>query len=138
MSRLQATVASRLDVAQSDLKCLQRLQDAGPVAPSALAELTGHTKGAVTGMIDRLEAAGFVERTSDPSDGRRRVVRPVRRVLSRRLGPLEAKLGAAFETIGRDFTNAELKIVARYLARAVEELDSLAAELEASGTSTNP
>ena len=130
MSRLQATVAARLDVAQSDLKCLQRLQDAGPSTPAALVELTGHTKGAVTGMIDRLEAAGFVERTTDPNDGRRRVVRPLRQMLSRRLGPLERKLGGAFETIGADFSPAELEVVARYLDRSVEVLDALAAGLE--------
>ena len=41
-----------------------------------LGELTGLTTGAVTGIIDRLEEAGYVRRTNDPKDRRRTIVEP--------------------------------------------------------------
>jgi DNA-binding MarR family transcriptional regulator len=40
-----------------------------------LADLTGLTTGAVTGIIDRLEQAGFARREKDPHDRRRVIVR---------------------------------------------------------------
>lgn len=46
-----------------------------PPAPSALAELTMVTKGAVSKRLDALEAKGFVAREQHEHDGRGRVVR---------------------------------------------------------------
>ncbi len=43
-----------------------------------LTELTGLTTGAVTGVIDRLEEAGYVRRTDDPNDRRRTIVEPIK------------------------------------------------------------
>ena len=40
-----------------------------------LADLTGPTTGAITGMLNRLEEAGLVRRERDPDDGRRVIVR---------------------------------------------------------------
>ncbi len=45
------------------------------MSPGRLAELTGLTTGAVTGVLDRLERAGFVERVPDPTDRRKTLVR---------------------------------------------------------------
>ena len=42
-----------------------------------LAERTGLTTGAVTGVVDRLEEAGFVRREDDPGDRRRVILRAV-------------------------------------------------------------
>jgi DNA-binding MarR family transcriptional regulator len=36
------------------------------------------TTGAVTGIIDRLEEAGYVRRTDDPNDRRRTIVEPIK------------------------------------------------------------
>ena len=42
-----------------------------PLTATNLVDLTGLTGGAITGVADRLEAAGFVERVRDPKDRRR-------------------------------------------------------------------
>jgi DNA-binding MarR family transcriptional regulator len=47
----------------------------GPTTAGQLADLTGLTTGAITGMLNRLEEAGLVRRERDPSDGRRVIVR---------------------------------------------------------------
>jgi DNA-binding MarR family transcriptional regulator len=48
----------------------------GAMRAGRLAELTGLTTGAVTGIIDRLEKAGYVRRANDPKGRSRTIVEP--------------------------------------------------------------
>lgn len=50
----------------------------GAMPAGRLAELTWLTTGSVTGIIDRLEKAGYVRRANDPKDRRRTIVEPTR------------------------------------------------------------
>jgi DNA-binding MarR family transcriptional regulator len=50
---------------------MQVLDITGPTTAGKLADLTGLTTGATTGMLNRLEEAGLVRREHDPKDGRR-------------------------------------------------------------------
>ena len=59
-------VADRLGLNPTDHKCIDLLASAGSTTAGELAEATGLTTGAITGVIDRLEAAGFVRREDDP------------------------------------------------------------------------
>jgi DNA-binding MarR family transcriptional regulator len=64
-----------LDVSQHAV--LTMLWLAGPpnqLSPNALGAALVQTSGGMTKTLDRLEAAGLVERVPDPADGRRRVV----------------------------------------------------------------
>src|ERR1051325_11462594 len=54
--------------------CLLLLHEPAPAG--RLAELTGLTTGAVTGVIARLETGGFVRREVDPADRRKVIVVP--------------------------------------------------------------
>src|SRR5439155_4424793 len=65
-----------LGLAPADLVCMCLLQLHGPATPGWLAEMTGLSTGAVTGMVDRLERAGYVTRAQDPQDRRRVIVSP--------------------------------------------------------------
>ena len=70
-------VATQLGIGTTDLDCLLLLSDVGPAGAGPLAEVLGLTTGAVTGVVDRLVAAGFVVRETDPSDRRRVIVQAV-------------------------------------------------------------
>jgi DNA-binding MarR family transcriptional regulator len=61
----------------SDLKCAELLARIGPMTAGELAELSGLTTGAITGVVDRLMKAGWAERQPDLSDRRRVIIRPV-------------------------------------------------------------
>ena len=63
--------AERLGVNETDLHCLNIVENAGGITAGKLALLAGLTTGAVTGVIDRLEHRGFACRVSDPEDRRR-------------------------------------------------------------------
>jgi DNA-binding MarR family transcriptional regulator len=70
-------IASQLGIGATDLDCLLLLNDGGPATAGQLAEVLGLTTGAITGVVDRLTAAGLVVRESDASDRRRVIVRPL-------------------------------------------------------------
>ena len=70
-------VATQLGIAPTDLDCLALLYDLGPATSGQLADSLRLSSGAITGVVDRLVAAGFVLRTSDPADRRRVIVQPV-------------------------------------------------------------
>ena len=67
-------VAAQLRLSPSDLRCLNLVASEPDMTPSRLAELSGLTAGAITGVLDRLEADGFVRRLPDASDRRRSTV----------------------------------------------------------------
>jgi len=70
-------VTARLGLGPSDSQFMSLLNLHGPLAPGRFAELTGLTTGTVTGVLDRLEKAGYVRRERDPGDRRKVVVTPV-------------------------------------------------------------
>src|SRR5256885_1340126 len=64
-------VAERAGISNSDLECMDFLIMEGRVTAGRLAELTGLTTGAITGVVDRLERAGYVRRERDETDRRK-------------------------------------------------------------------
>src|SRR5215468_6026034 len=79
----------------SDLGCLCLLLLHGPIPAGRLAELTGLTTGAVTGVVDRLERAGFAQRVLDPTDRRKVIVKPDEATVEQELLPRFAQLNRA-------------------------------------------
>jgi len=67
-------VAARIGVTVTDMQVIENLASTGPSTAGQLAELTGLTTGAITGMLNRLEEAGLVRRERDPEDGRKVIV----------------------------------------------------------------
>lgn len=77
---LNQRVADQLGVHRTDLRCIDVLSREHPMTAGRLAEVSGLTTGAVTAVIDRLEAAGYAYRVPDPNDRRRVLVEPTERV----------------------------------------------------------
>src|SRR3954470_6475303 len=65
------TVANVAGISGSDLECLDFLILGGQVTAGRLAEVTGLTTGAITGVVDRLAKAGLVRRERDETDRRK-------------------------------------------------------------------
>src|SRR3974377_1684140 len=62
-------VAGRLGMNSTDLECLDHISR-GPLTAGRLAELTGLTTGAITGVIDRLAGGGLAPRRPAPPRAR--------------------------------------------------------------------
>jgi len=74
IDRLDQAAADRYGLNRTDMRALDILGRAGPLAPTALARLLGFTTGGVTTVLDRLEKAGYIRRRPDPGDRRRQLV----------------------------------------------------------------
>lgn len=64
-------VAEFLGINRTDGRCLDIIGRHGKVSAGQLSIEAGLTTGAVTAVIDRLEAAGYVQRVRDPLDRRK-------------------------------------------------------------------
>ncbi len=96
-------VAATIGLNPTDLKCLDLVAGEEYVSPGRLADLSGLTTGAITGVLDRLEAAGMVHREVDPVDRRRFTVRllPERQSeLDGLYGPLHSQTADALAGYG--------------------------------------
>jgi DNA-binding MarR family transcriptional regulator len=69
-------VADELGLYITDHKCMDIIHRFGAMPAGRLGEMTGLTTGAITGMIDRLEKAGYLKRANDPKDRRKTIVEP--------------------------------------------------------------
>src|SRR5438309_6398359 len=67
-------VAERLGLGPTDHKCLDLLRERGSMAGTDLSAITGLTSGAITGVVARLERAGYLRREPDPHDGRKQIL----------------------------------------------------------------
>jgi DNA-binding MarR family transcriptional regulator len=102
----------------TDLDCLSVIALEGEATAGRLVELTGLTSGAVTGVVDRLERAGYVQRVPDTDDRRRVVLRPVPDAL----GPLAAAFAPMLESSAAmldRYDDAQLATLTDYVTRCV-------------------
>ena len=86
----------------------------GPLTAGDIARHAGLTTGAVTGILDRLEKAGLVERFRDASDRRKVFVRPCLDALQR-VARLYQGLAAASLKHASRYTTKELELIQDYL-----------------------
>lgn len=79
--RLRGAAAARLGLGLSDLDALLLIDATGPLTAGRIAEALALTTGAVTGLLDRLERAGWVQRTRHEADRRQVLIElaPARR-----------------------------------------------------------
>ncbi|MFS8100012.1 MarR family transcriptional regulator [Lentzea alba] len=113
-------VAEQMGLSATDEKCLDLAMRAdGPLTAGRIAELSGLSTGAVTGVIDRLERAGFVRRVRDPHDRRKVLVEVTPGDLPKFAHLFEQAQGSLVETLGH-FDDDELQVIERYLKLQIE------------------
>ena len=110
--------AARIGVTVTDMQVIESLASTGPMTAGQLADLTGLTTGAITGMLNRLEEAGLVRRERDPEDGRRVIVRlsPDRDQI-RGIGPLFDSIGKAWEEQTSRYDDEQIAFLVEFLKR---------------------
>lgn len=117
---LSQTVAERAGLNPTDMEALDLLFMNGPITAGRLAELTGLTTGAITGIVDRLERAGHVRRETDPADRRRVIIQPLPEKAAREFAPLYAPLAAAMAALYDRYSDAELGLIVDFLGKSQE------------------
>jgi DNA-binding MarR family transcriptional regulator len=126
-------VADRLDLNITDHKCADILARSGANTAGELAERTGLTTGAITGVIDRLEAAGFARRVRDPNDRRRVIVEPVVKQMERMMSPIFESMGKAAGELCSRYSDDELAVIHDFTRRACDMAMNETRKLRAAG-----
>lgn len=122
-------VAIRLDLNATDLKCLDLLRHTQmPLTAGNLAELTGLTGGAITGVADRLEAAGFVERVRDPADRRRWELHP-KAQRQTEIAALFTPLAQAMTELSAGYNDDQLDLITDFLTKVSKIMDDQTSRL---------
>ncbi len=111
-------VAERLGLGPADHKCLDLVTERGPMTGSELARITGLTSGAITGVVARLEGAGFLRREPDPQDRRKQLLHCTPKA-RRQIGEVFAEL-VDFSALLSGFDEDQLATVAEFLDRATD------------------
>src|SRR5579859_6333055 len=116
-------VARKLGLNATDTRCLSLIAqtEGEPVTAGDLGRATGLTTGAVTGIIDRLEAAGMVDRVRDASDRRKVFVR-ARPEAMRRVGALYEGLGKEMMALASGYSTDELALIDGFMEENVKLL----------------
>lgn len=124
------TVASRVGISSSDLECLDFLNIEGRVTAGRLAELTGLTTGAITGVVDRLEKAGLVRRERDDEDRRKVFIAIVPENVAK-VGRFYEHLQRGMQELWGTYSDAELKLMLRFMTQGYETMLAATEELKA-------
>lgn len=115
-------IADVLGLHITDHKCLDLITRYGSMPAGRLAELTGLTTGAVTGIIDRLEEAGYVRRTNDPKDRRRTIVQPTQnKKLEKKIEMLFVPLRDRMHKLLSAYSDSELTFLLEATTKFLEQ-----------------
>ncbi|HLH61054.1 MAG TPA: MarR family transcriptional regulator [Ktedonobacteraceae bacterium] len=108
--------AARIGITVTDMQVIDVLHLTGPMTAGQLADLTGLTTGAITGMLNRLEEAGLLCRERDPNDGRRVIVRLVaNKDEMQKIDSIFDSLGDAWDDMAARYNEEQLAFLLEFL-----------------------
>ena len=122
-------VADYAGISSSDLECLDFLNLEGRATAGRLAEVTGLTTGAITGVIDRLEKAGFVKRERDEQDRRKVFIVLIPQNIAR-IGALYMHMQQAMLKNWESYSDDELRLLLRFASQGYETMLTATEELK--------
>jgi DNA-binding MarR family transcriptional regulator len=114
MNLMGQAAADRVGINATDLNCLNILSFSGSLTAGELARATGLTTASITGVVDRLEAAGFVRRERDPADRRRVVVTIVIEKAVREVASIFAPMIADWQQLAQRYSDDELRLIVEF------------------------
>lgn len=125
-------VAERLGLSITDLKCLEVAcyDEVQPVTPGRLSKLMRLSPSSITTSLKRLEKAGLIKRETDPTDGRR--------ILLRFVSGRRPLINVCYEQVNRSLAefdskldSTELESIKKYLSGLVQIVDEYLEENQA-------
>ncbi|WP_051470122.1 MarR family transcriptional regulator [Fischerella sp. PCC 9605] len=129
-----SAIAQRVGLSTTDHKALDILIRTGPITAGQLAELTGLTTGAITGVIDRLEKVGFVRREKVSNDRRRVLIQPLEERADLAIAPLFDSFSQAMAELYSRYSDQELAVVLDFMIRSTTILQEETAKLQEEAT----
>ena len=111
--------AARIEMTDTDMQVLDILESTGEASAGQLADLMGLTTETFTGILNRLEKAGLVQRARDPNDGRRVIVRLARgKDEMHEVSSIFASRGHAWEELAAHYDDEQRAFLLEFLQRS--------------------
>ena len=107
-------MAEKVGLTGTEFKCFRLLEQLGPLSMTALSREVGLKVGTVSGLIDKLEATGFVVRRRDKTD-KRRLVLVACPEASARASSLYEEHGEAMAALLETYSEAEFDLLLTFL-----------------------
>lgn len=114
----------QLAVDVNGLRAMDHLLTSGPSTPTELADRLDISTAALSLVVQRLEAAGHVERAPHPQDGRKVVLTPAAGSAARAQA-LVAPLIAGVEAVIGEMSSADRAVVQTFLDRLLDVYDDV-------------
>jgi len=111
------TIAQRVGMGPNDFKCAELLVRNGPMTAGQLAEASGLTTGAITGIVDRLEKAGWARREPDPHDRRRVIIHPGPQDNQKTAADLYKSHIKTMDLLLSNYTDGQLALILEFVRR---------------------
>ncbi|MGB4769843.1 MAG: MarR family transcriptional regulator [Chitinophagaceae bacterium] len=86
----------------------------GTMTAGELAQRTGLTTGAITGVMARLKKSKMIRRTFDPADRRKVILEPNRTRLTEHMDRYNEAFNIGFEILFKQFSEPQAKALERY------------------------
>jgi len=138
MQLMGMAAADRIGINATDLNCLNILSFSGRMTAGELARATGLTTASITGVVDRLEEAGFVTRERDPHDRRRVVVQVVLERAIRDVASVFLPMIQDWQKVAAHYSDDELRLIVDFYGRMEEVFRKHLARLRGGPEPTEP
>jgi DNA-binding MarR family transcriptional regulator len=127
-------IANKLGLNLTDYKCLSVLfKSPEPLTPTDLARIAGMSTSSITGIIDRLEGAGLVERLRDDQDRRKITLHPVQD-LSQLVSQHFESLDESTRHLLSLYNDEEITFITEFYDQFISLLENEISSLEHSGS----
>ena len=129
--KLSQAVAERTGLSETELLAMDLISRGGRITAGELARELGLTTGAITGLVDRLQKAGYARRETDPGDRRKVLVTATDR--ERRISELYGSLSSGLRASVAGYSDKELALLSEFLLKLRSAVAGSAEEIRRSG-----
>jgi DNA-binding MarR family transcriptional regulator len=126
---MHEAIAQKAGLSGTEHKYLGLLVRNGDMTAGELAKQTGLTTGAITGLVDRLEAKGLVKRGFDKTDRRKIIIVPEQETIAQLLNPLFSDLQTKMVQLVATLTEQEKQIIERYMLATIGVMEEVTQSL---------
>ena len=131
MVLFQEAIAAKLGLNATDYRCLEVLLRGRQMTAKTLAEEVRLTTGAITGIVDHLERAGYVERLENPADRRSVIIKPLvtHKGIEKKLGDAMVSYRTAMSKLFGKYDANQTAAIVDFLMEFVQVLKTQTANL---------
>jgi len=112
-------LSETLGLSPVELKAIDILDRMGPQTAGEMSLHTSLTSGAITNLIDRLEAKKLVERQTDANDRRKVIIHLRPSKMLTRIGSMYDSLGVSWYELCNSYSNEELELISDFMQRTI-------------------